>query len=1007
MLYQGSAGGADLRAGFRGVDSTTSGAIPLEQMLQWRDATVRRIRELRPRRVLEIGVGTGLLLAELAAECEAYWGTDFSAPVLEALQQNVAAVGGLAERVVLRHQAADDFSGLPRKWFDTIVVNSVVQYFPGADYLAGVLGGAVGLLAPGGAVFVGDVRHLGSRRIFRTAAALRQAGADADAAAAGVRGAAEQALVTEKELLADPEFFTVLARAQAGVVSGVDIRLKRGEHHNELTRYRYDVILHTRPGLLDVSDVGRVRWGSDVSGLAGLADLLAARPGLLRVTGVPNSRVCGEAAAAAAVGDDLPLPLAAECLAAGGIDPEQLHRLAGQVGYQAVVTWSEDHDSGQMDAVFVAGVQPQPLTGVYQPRDEQSLAACTNTPISSLDVADLAAVLRAFAADRLPDHMVPAAVVVLDALPLTVSGKVDRKALPVPDYGAAAGPEGRRPATPMEETVCAAFAEVLGLEPERVGAEDSFFALGGHSLLAAGLVQRLRERGVAVPVRALFEAPTPAGLAVASGPSEMSVPPNLIPAGAQQITPQMVTLAKLTGKQIGRITAAVEGGAANVADIYPLAPLQEGLFCQQLMAVGTEAHLKAIVLGFASRSRLAEFLGALQQVVDRRDIYRTSLAWEGLAEPVQVVWRQAAVPVTEVTIAAGGPPAIEDLLAAAGSWMDLRRAPLLRAHVAAEPGAGRWLALLQVHHLALAHLDVVLDETTMVLRGERERLQTPLPFRNFVAHARLGVPREDHERYFADLLGDVKQPTAPFGLLDVNGDGTEIRTARAVVDAKVARRLRTRARALGVSPATVFHLVFARVLAAISGHADVVFGTVLLGRMQAGARGDWSLGPFVNKLPVRVNTGGAGVAGAMATMQAQLARLLAHEHAPLILAQRVSGVAAPAPIFTSILNYRHVQSDRLKQDRGQDARGGDGLAGIRPLFSRDPTKYPLMVVVDDTGTGFGFTVDAAAPGDPAQVCALLRTCAASMVSVLEDDPATPLGAVQVLDASSSACSHDD
>jgi hypothetical protein len=205
----------------------------------------------------------------------------------------------------------------------------------------------------------------------------------------------------------------------------------------------------------------------------------------------------------------------------------------------------------------------------------------------------------------------------------------------------------------------------------------------------------------------------------------------------------------------------------------------------------------------------------------------------------------------------------------------------------------------------------------------------------------------------------------------------------------------------------VFHLVFARVLAAISGHADVVFGTVLLGRMQAGARGDWSLGPFVNKLPVRVNTGGAGVAGAMATMQAQLARLLAHEHAPLILAQRASGVATPAPIFTSILNYRHVQSDRLKQDRGQDSRGGDGLAGIRPLFSRDPTKYPLMVVVDDTGTGFGFTVDAAAPGDPGQVCALLRTCAASMVSVLEDDPATPLGAVQVLDASSSACSHDD
>ncbi|MFE6475485.1 amino acid adenylation domain-containing protein [Streptomyces rochei] len=511
---------------FAGWNSSYDGEpIPLEQMREWRQATVERVRELGPRRVLEIGAGSGLLLAHLAPHVESYWGTDISAPVIGRLGRQIASDPRLADRVQLSCRAADDFTGLPAGHFDTIVLNSVVQYFPHADYLARVLRSAVELLAPGGRIFLGDIRDLRLVRSLRTAVQLHRA--SAGARSADVTRAVEHDLLLEKELLVHPAYFTAL-RSWIPAVDGVDVRLKRGRHHNELTRHRYDVVLHKQlagraPDAPGPGGVTRLSWDQQVNGASDIEDVLRRRPDRVHVSGIPNLRVAGETAALRALGTGGAVADAQGVLshpAAPAIDPEALHALGEEHGYRTIATWSPTGES-RFDALFVSEAQGGDVAAeAYRAAVSEAVGPLTNHPAASHRITALGAAARDLVGERLPQHMVPSAVVVLPELPVTANGKLDRRALPAPDPTVGTS---RPPLTPVEQVLCDLYAQVLGVQA--VGAEDDFFDLGGHSLLATRLISRIRATlGAEIQIRTLFKSPTPAELALSLNQSEVARP---------------------------------------------------------------------------------------------------------------------------------------------------------------------------------------------------------------------------------------------------------------------------------------------------------------------------------------------------------------------------------------------------------------------------------------------------------------------------------------------------
>jgi amino acid adenylation domain-containing protein len=501
---------------FGWTSSYTGQPIPPEEIREQVAGIKEQILEWKPDRVLEIGCGTGLLLFEIAPHCRHYTGTDFSAAMLRYTRQVLSGTD-FADRVTLLERSAPDFSGLEPGSFDVILLNSVVQYFPNLDYLLELLSKAAGYLRPGGRIFLGDVRNLRLLEAFHTAVQLQRM--EPEKPAALVALLARQQIMLESELVIDPDFFKLLP-ALMPPVGVVEIRLKRGRAFNELTCFRYDVVITIGSRKFADKPIRRLEWGGALPDLQALARyLLEEKPPALFIGGIPNARLTEPLELVKLLASrDCP-QTAGELKAAlaqnpgPGVDPEDFRALAqDRAGYRVVLSWSDD------PACFEALFLSRPGDEILRWQAETAFASATrlvmlsNNPLLKKLTPRITKALRTALEPRLPDYMLPAVFVVLPALPLSQNGKVDYQALPPPEQARPETEEYHPPRNALEQVIASIWSEVLNLD--KISVYDNFFELGGHSLLATQVVSRLRAIfPMELPLRQFFEEPSVAALA--------------------------------------------------------------------------------------------------------------------------------------------------------------------------------------------------------------------------------------------------------------------------------------------------------------------------------------------------------------------------------------------------------------------------------------------------------------------------------------------------------------
>lgn len=908
--------------------------IPESEMRMWLDETVRCIRELRPRNVLEIGCGTGMLVFQIAPQSEHYWATDISQVALDRLTEQASIRGWKQARFEKRR--AHDFAGMPKMFFDTVIINSVVQYFPSIDYFVDVLAQCIHCVKPNAAIYIGDVRSLPLLRAYHASVRLQKA--RPEMSRSEFQAQVAEAMDREEELVIDEQFFFKL-QLHFPQIKDVRVSLKAAPCHNELTGFRYNVILKLgvpNPGL-------EADWQSWSPGSLSSESLYhwinSEHESIWGIRNIPNLRLLRERRTVEWMDgtrgqDTVGAFLYAEesepvVLSETGLDPATVYRWAAEANVDCRITWSRGTTLGAFDVCFL-----RPGNSVNVARDVLSDLRSrpwnqfTNQPLKSISLSALVAGVRDHVAANLPEYMVPSDVMLIECLPRTSTGKLDTASLPLTKGDTRSSSTSFvAPQTVLEKNLAALWGEVLGVR--RVGLEDDFFKSGGHSLLATQLVARVRSAfSIDLPLRLLFEYPTLSSFCRKIEPLVLDRPAKGNPI---QPSPRHVLMPLSFAQRRLWLQSQIAdlGGAYNISIAFDLMGLLNVQALKQSLAAIEQRHAVLRTVYVTENDVPMQLIRGSQTIIPEvRDI--SSYAEEQQEEQTKLLIAQFAT----------------------GSF-DLREGPIWRALIVRR--SAEWHVLvLTIHHIAcdgwslgvLAQELVALYDAFNLQHSSRLK-EVPLQYVDFAwwQHEWLKGPELERQlAFWKAQLSDV--PAFLHLLTDRPRPQTQSFKGDSVpfsIGPELYCELQQFANQTQCTVYMLLLAAYAAMLCRSSAETDIVIGSPVANRN----RPEWEvlIGFFVNTLALRIDLrGDPHVRQFIRNVKATVLDAFSNQDAPFdLVVQHVNPVRSlsHSPLFQVMLVWQNLRGERLEIEQLS--------LRLRPVQTRI-AKFDLTVILEENAT---------------------------------------------------------